>query len=114
MQRPRCSAKWPYKCLLMVAPGRSRSTVMVVVFTDDSIVFVGVMRARAVARSREIDIPGDPHARPFVARFDDNGTVRALHDAALGERLAVDCHGGDAEPRRPQGGLRPVGSGGRR
>src|SRR5688572_717730 len=31
MQRPRCSAKCPYTCRLIVAPGRSRSITAVVV-----------------------------------------------------------------------------------
>src|SRR4029079_18797278 len=87
MQRPRCSAKCPYTCRLIVAPGRSRSitAVVVVVIVFPSVacsVIAGIREALAEARpasGRGAVAPGrerDRCHRVLVAEL--GGGVRAV------------------------------------
>src|SRR6185436_11724577 len=98
MHRPRCSAKCPYTCRLIVAPGRSRSMTAVVVVV---ILFLSVV-CSVVAGLSEARTTDKAHGRDRQRPVPRPGD-RGCGDGAQGGRARIGARHGFLRPKRAKG-----------
>src|SRR5436189_5448264 len=86
MHRPRCSAKCPYTCRLIVAPGRSRSMTAVVVVV---IVFLSVACSVVAGLCEELAAARRASGRGTVAPGRERDRCHGVLVAVLGRGVGA-------------------------